>query len=257
MHLKNTFREVNVSTRIALINSFPKLVGWLYRVFWRPKNPIEVQISTHSKAKSGFQFLQIGANDGIINDPILKFILRDDWSGIRVEPLPVPFKKLQRLHASNTGVKTAQEIIADRDGKMPLYYLSFSDKRWATGLASLDRSSLERQIDNGHVKKRAAKFGDILPKNRSEWITNVELDVVEVNQFIKDEFSGKLNLLQIDTEGFDHVLVNALHLDELEIDMICFEKLHIPKDAVAGCLERLRKFGYSLLKSDMDILAYR
>jgi FkbM family methyltransferase len=235
----------------------PRTIGKCYALFWSPKNPIEKHISAASLHTDNFQFLQIGANDGIINDPILKFILRDNWEGIRIEPLPVPFKKLKQLHQSSIKVKTVQGIVADCSGKMLLYHLSFSEKRWATGLASLDKSSLQRQIENGHVEKRANKFGDQLPANRTDWISEIELDVQDINRVVKEECKGHLHLLQIDTEGFDHVLVNALRFDELEIQMICFEKLHIPSNALQPCIERLRNFGYELLESDMDILAYK
>lgn len=257
MGVKNVFREGIVVAKVWLINAMPRTVGKFYALFWKPKNPIEKLIGKVSSKTETFQFLQIGANDGIINDPILKFILRDNWSGIRIEPLPVPFKKLCRLHSSNDKVSTVQGIVANRSGKMPLYHLSFSEKRWATGLASLDKESLKRQIDNGHVEKRAQKFGDKLPANRQDWIAEVELDVKEINQLIHDDCGGSIDLLQIDTEGFDHILVNALRLDELNIAMICFEKLHIPSSELKPCLLRLQAFGYDLLESDMDILAHK
>jgi len=255
MRLKNLFRGFAVNSKIAVINTFPRMVGAGYKWFWKPKNPIEKQIDIASNQREQFQFLQIGANDGIINDPILKFILRDNWSGIRVEPLPAPFKKLQLLHRSHAAVQPMQSLVAESAGVMSLYHLSFSDKRWATGLASLNKQSLQKQIDNGHVERRAKKFGDRLPKKKSEWVSESNLDVQGVNELIEKKFNGGLNLLQIDTEGYDYILVNALDLDKHQIEMICFEKLHIPEQELEPCIGRLEKFGYEITSSDMDILA--
>jgi hypothetical protein len=44
-------------------------------------------------------FLQIGANDGLRGDPIRRFIIRDDWNGIFVEPLPIVVKMLKDNYA--------------------------------------------------------------------------------------------------------------------------------------------------------------
>jgi len=257
MPLKNTLRELIVTIRISVIGAFPRLIGKCYRLFWKAKDPIEKQIAFASRSVKNFRFLQIGANDGIINDPILKFILMHDWRGIRVEPLPVPFKKLTRLHAWHKKVKPMQGLVAETAGRKTLYHLSFSEKRWATGLSSLDRSNLERQIANGHVEKRARKYGDELPNEKTAWITELELEVKDLNRLISEEFGSGLNLLQIDTEGYDHILVNALDLKKHAPDMICFEKLHIPEKELAPCILRLTRHGYSIATSDMDILAYK
>ena len=257
MSPKNTIRELVLATKVAFINSFPRMVGGLYGLFWKPKSVIEKRIDLVSKGVNQFRFLQIGTNDGIINDPILKFILRDDWEGTRIEPLPAPFKTLNKLHKSNRKVKTLQTLVADTAGVMPLYHLSFSNKRWATGLSSLSKQNLEGLIEKGYIEKRARKYGDSLPPNKADWITEIELEVVEINQLIETEFGGVLHLIQIDTEGFDHVLVNALNLEKLEVQMICFEKIHVPKEALEACLTRLRNFGYQLLETDLDILAIK
>ena len=37
-------------------------------------------------------FLEIGANDGVANDPIYPFVSRFGWTGIMVEPLPAPMR---------------------------------------------------------------------------------------------------------------------------------------------------------------------
>ena len=257
MNLKNIIRELVLATKVAFINGNPKLVGRVYGLFWKPKSVIEKRIDIVSKGINEFRFLQIGTNDGIINDPILKFILRDDWEGTRIEPLPAPFKTLNKLHKSNRKVKTLQTLVANTAGVLPLYHLSFSNKRWATGLSSISKQNLERLIDMGYIEKRALKYGDPLPPNKADWIAEIELEVVEINQLIEIEFEGSLQLIQIDTEGFDHVLVNALNLEKLNVQMICFEKIHVPKEALEACLTRLRNFGYELLETDLDILAIK
>jgi hypothetical protein len=121
----------------------------------------------------------------------------------------------------------------------------------------LDRFNLQNQINNGYVEKKALKHGDALPDSKSDWVAELTLEVNNINQIIVEDFSGTLNLLQIDTEGYDHILVNALDLENHSLDMICFEKLHIPESELGPCITRLKRHGYSIVSSDMDILAHR
>lgn len=254
--IKNWFNALAIQSRFGLIRNAEPLMRLAYRIAWSPTDILDQMIHSKSKDIDGFKFLQIGANDGLINDPIYKFILRDKWTGIRIEPLPIPFKKLEYLHGRNHRVIPMQCLVADESGEMEIYHLSFSDSRWATGLASLDKSNLQRQIDNGYVEKRAAKFQAKLPADKSAWISSSSLKVAEINSLIRKEFPDGLDFLQIDVEGFDHKLIAALDLSAIKPGMLRFEHLHIPEEELKPCLDKLEKFGYRLLKSDMDYLAY-
>lgn len=228
----------------------------VYRLSWSPKDELDTIVDTVSRNTENFTFLQIGANDGMINDPIYKFIFRDKWQGVRIEPLPTPFKKLKYLHSGST-VVPMQCLVAEQAGRMPLYHLSFSHSRWATGIASLDRDSLQRQIDNGYVEGRAKKYGESLPRDKNTWITSTELKVEGLNDLIQNHFPKGLDLLQIDVEGFDHKLIGALDLDRFQPKLIRFEKLHIPPEQLQSCLAKLKDHGYRLSESDMDFLAVK
>ena len=41
-----------------------------------------------SRSMQQVRFVQIGANDGLHNDPVREFIVRDRWEGVLIEPLP-------------------------------------------------------------------------------------------------------------------------------------------------------------------------
>jgi FkbM family methyltransferase len=253
--IKNAFNAYAISFRFGLIRNAEPFMRLGYQLFWKPKDDLDEAVDLVSKNADQFNFLQIGANDGMINDPIYKFILRDSWSGIRVEPLPTPFKKLSYLHGRNGRILPLQCLVADSSGEMELYHLAFSDSRWATGIASLDKSNLQRQIDNGYVEGRANKYGEELPVDKETWITSSTLRVLEINELISQNFQNGLDLLQIDVEGFDHKLIAALNFDVIKPKLIRFEHLHIPDNELSGCLDKLENAGYLIKKSDMDYLA--
>lgn len=57
-------------------------------------------LNRFSRTRRGkVNFIQIGANDGLRNDPVREFIIRDRWQGILVEPLPAVFAMLQHNYA--------------------------------------------------------------------------------------------------------------------------------------------------------------
>lgn len=256
-NLKIYNRSIVENFRLWYSANFQFFIRLYLRFLWSPKNKIEETIHLFSRSNSEFRFIQIGANDGLTNDPIFKFIIANNWSGIRIEPLSIPFKKLQKLHKSNKRIKLLNCLAGDQNGSQVLYQLSFSSSRWATGIASLNRDALQKQIDIGYVAKRAAKNNESLPQNPDEWITSKEIPMMELNSLIETGFKKAPDLLQIDTEGYDLVLINHLNLEKHVPAMICFEKAHASESELEDCLARLTKFGYQFVSSNMDILAFQ
>ena len=70
-----------------IVFKYDTLFNLYYRYFYKPKDVLSSFLNNLSKSKKGkIFFIQIGANDGQWNDPIYKFIRRDRWSGILIEP---------------------------------------------------------------------------------------------------------------------------------------------------------------------------
>src|SRR5450432_1889496 len=68
----------------------------LYRLLGN-SDPIYECLKEFSHCKARVSFLQIGSNDGITQDPLREFIVRQPkWRGCFVEPLPHLFAKLKR-----------------------------------------------------------------------------------------------------------------------------------------------------------------
>jgi hypothetical protein len=57
-------------------------------------NPVYETLKQYFLVHQQGQFIQIGANDGISNDPIREFVIRNsNWRGVFVEPLPEFFSR--------------------------------------------------------------------------------------------------------------------------------------------------------------------
>ncbi|MCK7538606.1 MAG: hypothetical protein MZV63_50430 [Marinilabiliales bacterium] len=107
-------REVQIQTQESIQKvSFSTLVHLKIRYTWhawckqmyKPRpGTIEVFLDKYSREHKPVTFLQVGANDGFINDPLHKFIKRDNWNGVLLEPQPDVFNDfLVKLHRKRPG----------------------------------------------------------------------------------------------------------------------------------------------------------
>ena len=94
MKLKYYLKKKYNQFRFNLCANENPLYLFFYKYLYRPpKNSLSEFLDKYSKKNAPLTFLQIGANDGFIYDPIQKFIKRDNWKGIMLEPQPIVFKQ--------------------------------------------------------------------------------------------------------------------------------------------------------------------
>src|SRR3954447_12802339 len=79
--------------------------------------------------------LQIGANDGVTNDPLHRYLTRHGWRGLLLEPLgDGVHNELRHTYSGSPRVILENVARADSEGSLPLYRVAISNARWATGL---------------------------------------------------------------------------------------------------------------------------
>src|SRR5690606_41620417 len=147
--------------KLMLLGLDPGFLKLHAKYIYKP-NPGSIAEIIDERAKEipNFQFLQIGGNDGFVNDPIFKFVKRFSWKGIIVEPQKEVFEnRLSKTYRFEKNVILENVAIADKSGMRKLYKLGFSNARWATGLASFNRKTLEYQIERNYVARCAKREG--------------------------------------------------------------------------------------------------
>jgi FkbM family methyltransferase len=101
--------------------------------------------------------IQIGANDGVQNDPLRKFLKQPgDYSVILVEPLPYYASCLRKLYAGRPDVAIVEAAVGAETGTRRLYFIppEIADQmdgdgppnRWAHGQGSFDMATVEHWI---------------------------------------------------------------------------------------------------------------
>ncbi len=102
---------------------------FFYKVLYRPaKGSLDDFTDRFSRSTPGVTVVQIGANDGINNDPIHKFIKRDNWQGVLLEPQKYVFDRyLKPLYKKTRGITPFNAALDVRDGFKPVYKISISN----------------------------------------------------------------------------------------------------------------------------------
>ncbi len=252
------FKEKLKTFRANLIGLDPGIMSIYCKLFFKPeKGSIQELINNHAKGKKPFNFLQIGGNDGFIKDPIFKFVKKYPWKGIIVEPQKEVFsKKLRKTYRFETKVRLENLAIADKTGIKKLWKIALSDSRWATGLASFNKDTLVYQVERNYVSDRLKREGIPIPDKTEDFLTYEEVRCITIEDLMKKHDFEKLDLLQIDTEGYDFEIIKTIDFSRLKPSMISFESEHLSKDDYAACQALLQKEGYQIKQIDRDTVAW-
>ncbi|MDY7393691.1 FkbM family methyltransferase [Aureibaculum sp. 2210JD6-5] len=237
-------------------NNNPLFIGY-YKYFYRPKKgSISEFIHEYSLSKGdSFFVIQIGANDGINNDPIHKFIKRDSWKGVLLEPQSYVHKQyLSQVYKKNKGIHTLNAAISSENGSQKLYKIGFCDMRWATGLASFQRESLEKAFSSGQVEGNCRKYNVEIP-TADEQIVTEDIMTISPETLIEKYKISKIDLLQIDTEGYDYEVIKIFNIEKFKPKVVIFENKHLSEKDLKECCEHFIKNSYAVKNFGRDTIA--
>ncbi len=229
-----------------------------YRYFYKPaKGSTSDLLDRYSRLiGENFTVFQVGANDGITHDPIHKFIKRDNWNGVLLEPQKQVYDEyLRHIYKKNKGIVTLNAAVGFEDGEYNLYKVGFTDERWATGLASFDKSVLESSFENGYVQEQAKKHGIEVPEAPEDQISVEKIASLSPKTILRTYNIDIIHLLQIDVEGFDFEVIKMFDVAKTKPGMIIFESSHLSEEDYKDCLQHLESNGYITKKRGRNSVA--
>lgn len=96
-----------------------------------------------SPERPDFFFVQIGANNGLTDDPLRQFVTKHHWHGVLVEPQPQVFQQLLKNYEQEKQLAFENAAIADKDGTVRLFVADHRDDTAdLTVFASLKKGDL-------------------------------------------------------------------------------------------------------------------
>lgn len=247
----------NIVFKLSADNNF--LFLFFYKVLYRPeKGSLSEFTCRFSKRTGRVTVVQIGANDGINNDPIHKFIKRDNWQGVLLEPQKYVFEKyLKPLYKKTKGINVLNAALDVKDGVKPIYKISISNSRWATGLTSFNKQVLEEAVRSGYVENQAGKEGILLPVNKEDFISEEKVECISTETLLKKFSIKNIDWLQIDTEGFDFEIIKMFNISATQPKVIVYENLHLSPVDKLECINHLKYNGYGCLNFGGNTLAMK
>ncbi len=205
----------------------------------RPFHVLPLLIEERLALKVPFFFVQVGANDGVLDDPLRELILKHNLTGLLIEPLPDMFETLKENYRSQDKLLFENIAISDAEGSAVLYRVKKNaDVPYGFhGLASFSRN---------HLRKEGAQAKDIEEcRIRTSTFSN-----------IFEKYNIKhISLLQIDTEGFDFEIIKLAFSCGVRPEIINYEHCHLRPAIKYDCKKFLDANDYMFIEVGKDTIA--
>jgi len=185
-------------------------------------------------------FLQIGAHDGVSYDPINAYVRQFHWKGLLVEPQPAIFAKLRENYADEKQLLFENSAIAPQDGTLDLHcFVNATAEDHASMLTSTRKHYLAM---NGDGHRGALK--------------TITVPALTLESLLSKHRVERVDLLQIDTEGFDFEIIKMIDFKRMKPEIIHYENNFLNCRQKSECSRILGEQNYALLNLGIDTIAY-
>lgn len=199
-----------------------------------------------------FFFIQVGAYDGVTNDPICAYIRRYGWHGVLLEPQRDAFRLLQENYRDQPQLRLLNTALGAQDGMQDFYRVKDVE-----GLPAWSRQIASFKLDNILKHKHGVPdYGitDTIPD--IEKLVEVEKVLcVTFNTLLDEAGIREVDLLQIDAEGFDYEVIKTIDFDRFKPRILHYEHMHLSDRDRDECVVRLLKNGYRIATGFADTTA--
>lgn len=190
------------------------------------------------------RYVQVGAFDGVSGDPIYSLIEKHRLQGILVEPQKDAFMRLQKNYAGFPQFHLVNAAIADHDGFATLFRIrpDASGPEWLHQIASFDRRVL---MSHAHM----------VPDLES-MIETEQVRCLTFATLFSELGIEAVDMLQIDTEGFDAQVLQLFDIPHRRPAIVRFEHKHLSIAEHENSIAMLVRYGYRVATASNDTLAY-
>ena len=192
-------------------------------------------------------FVKVGANDGVSGDPCGRiFIDNPKWTGILIEPVPYLVAKLVENYVDRARFNVEQVAIGNEPGKTQFFYVDESAK-----LALPDLPGHYDMLGSFNRQHIANHLNGVL----EPYIVAVEIEVQTLAAVLDRNCIKRIDVLQVDTEGYDWEVLKSLDLDTIRPKAIYIEHKHLTPDDRHSMVTRMTSTGYRVHDCGNDFFA--
>jgi len=223
-------------------------VKWVYRLFRGADLTMQEQMVRAIGNKPEVFFVQVGSNDGVQGDPIHDLVIAGkNWRGIFIEPINFLFCRLRQNYGDSERFVFENVAIGTRSETKKFYYVSEKAKSeaelpyWHDQLGSFDKNHITRMLGD-----------QMIP-----YIVEADVECQPLQVILDRNQVDTIDLLHIDTEGFDYQVLSQVDLKRYKPSVILFEHHLLTDDEFFKARKLLRRNGYRLLQYGNDTLALK
>jgi FkbM family methyltransferase len=167
----------------------------------------------------GKRVIQVGANDGVMCDPLRRFVAKSRGQNIcmvLIEPIPYYYEKLCDLYRDHPELTVMNVACGTSPGRAPLYFIepSIADKmngngpanNWAHGQGSFDPNVVRYWIERNRFR------GEDYVKNIETYlqsIISIDVDIIPLSEIAMSQQNDNL-LIVIDVQGFELEVIRGI-----------------------------------------------
>lgn len=190
---------------------------------------------------NAFNFLQVGANDGVSFDFLYSFVTHRKVSGIVIEPIKEYYQELCENYKSYPNVLTVNKAVHETATTATIYKIDTESAKiypdWVKGIASFDRTHL-------------TKFEFIDP----EHIVEEEVIAAHLMDIVNGNILESLDYFQVDTEGYDFKVIEMFDFTNYTPKMVKAEYINLSKPEKRAIKRKLRRHGYYVFIQGLDVI---
>lgn len=230
----------------ASTSTIARIIRRARRELGLPLDPLEKAVRLFGRAHPTATFVQIGANDGVARDPLRLEVERRRWTGVMVEPVPYVFKRLEERYGNHPRVRLEMCAIAEEPGLRPFYHVREAAPGEAIWPWYHALGSFKREVLLSH----ASFIPDI--ENR---VSEVQVPCVTFNDLCVRSGLPYLDLLQVDTEGYDYEVLRSVDFEAWRPRFVMYEHHHLATADRCAARKLLTEQGYLTFEHGLDTAA--
>ena len=186
--------------------------------------------------------IQIGANDGKRHDHLNYFITKLKINSVLIEPINDCFDELKKNYSDYDFVKLENSAISVNNELSYLFQVNSEGLNYyhddIKGLNSFDINHL---LKHGVKKKH---------------INKTKISSISILDLIKKYNIEKLDLLCVDTEGYDDKIIHEFLSNTNLKPLIIFEYIHIKNRSLKELLKLLNNKNYKFFSIKEDLICF-
>ena len=185
--------------------------------------------------------VQVGANDGNMNDPVNLWVKSRHWRGVFVEPVDHFFKLLQKSYEGHDGLQFFQVACGSTASVAPFFQIRNPDEvpfPWMLGLSSFNQDVIRRHFASDQEFEL--------------YVEKVEVKITRLDDLLDIAEIAVLDILVIDTEGSELSVLDGIDLKKRAPSIVMVEHHHLSWTEKEELQQRLYELGYTRITGLFD-----